>query len=409
MSESTLQLLTCWELVGLCSFALIGHWWEEKPNSDAALKAFITNRVGDVGLICGVIILFFAAGQTFDILDDQRDGGDRRDQPPGAARRRRARCSPRSCRSRASSSSTPGCPTPWPAPRPCRPSSTPPPWSWPASSWSPASTACSSRACRSAPRAQPAGGRRRRHRARRRRPRLRAERHQEGARLLHGRQLGYMVMALGVGAWTAAMFHLFTHALFKAGLFLGSGSVAHAVHSFDMKADMGGMRRFMPKTFVHLHRSAPLALIGIFPLGRLLVEGRDPRRRRRSSAARRLHGLPRRRAPRRLHDRRVHDPLHLPHVLRRAPGPRRRHAPPAARVRARGSSCRSTSSAALAVVAGFVNIPNTGALTSSPTALALRFEHYFEPKGDVLPARARDLQPPRVQHRDRAHLDRHRR
>ena len=68
MSESTLQLLTCWELVGLCSFALIGHWWEEKPNSDAALKAFITNRVGDVGLICGVIILFFAADQSFDIL-----------------------------------------------------------------------------------------------------------------------------------------------------------------------------------------------------------------------------------------------------------------------------------------------------------------------------------------------------
>jgi NADH-quinone oxidoreductase subunit L len=48
MSQNTLQLLTCWELVGLCSFALIGHWWEEKPNSDAALKAFLTNRVGDV-------------------------------------------------------------------------------------------------------------------------------------------------------------------------------------------------------------------------------------------------------------------------------------------------------------------------------------------------------------------------
>ena len=38
-------------------------------------------------------------------------------------------------------------------------------------------------------------------------------------------QLGYMVMALGVGAWTAAMFHLFTHAMFKACLFLGAGSV----------------------------------------------------------------------------------------------------------------------------------------------------------------------------------------
>src|SRR3546814_7014770 len=66
MSENTLQLLTIWGLVGLCSFALVGHWWEEKPNSDAALKAFLVNRVGDVGLICGVIILYFGAG-TFDI------------------------------------------------------------------------------------------------------------------------------------------------------------------------------------------------------------------------------------------------------------------------------------------------------------------------------------------------------
>ena len=56
------MLLVAWELVGLCSFVLIGHWWEEKPNTDAALKAFLTNRVGDVGLIVGVIILFFGAG-----------------------------------------------------------------------------------------------------------------------------------------------------------------------------------------------------------------------------------------------------------------------------------------------------------------------------------------------------------
>src|SRR5918994_1612050 len=69
MAKSTLQLIVCWELVGVCSFVLIGHWWEEKANSDAALKAFITNRVGDVGLIVGVITLFFAAGQTFDIVE----------------------------------------------------------------------------------------------------------------------------------------------------------------------------------------------------------------------------------------------------------------------------------------------------------------------------------------------------
>src|SRR5205814_1841801 len=64
-------------------------------------------------------------------------------------------------------------------------------------------------------------------------------------------QLGYMVMALGVGAWTAAVFHLFTHAFFKANLFLGAGSVSHsgAHHSFDMKKDMGGLRTYMPKTY----------------------------------------------------------------------------------------------------------------------------------------------------------------
>ena len=60
--------------MGLCSFVLIGHWWEEKPNSDAALKAFLTNRVGDIGLLVGVIILFFAAGQTFDIVEINTDG-----------------------------------------------------------------------------------------------------------------------------------------------------------------------------------------------------------------------------------------------------------------------------------------------------------------------------------------------
>ena len=78
-------------------------------------------------------------------------------------------------------------------------------------------------------------------------------------------QLGYMVMALGVGAWTAAVFHLFTHAFFKAGLFLGAGSVSHSVHSFDMKKSMGGMRKFMPttyKTFI----ICTIALMGLPPL-----------------------------------------------------------------------------------------------------------------------------------------------
>lgn len=72
-------------------------------------------------------------------------------------------------------------------------------------------------------------------------------------------QLGYMVMALGAGAYTAGFFHLVTHAMFKACLFLGSGSVIyamhsalHAIHSHDDAQDlrnMGGLRKHMPLTF----------------------------------------------------------------------------------------------------------------------------------------------------------------
>src|SRR5215217_3651919 len=67
VSDNTLQLMIGWELVGLCSFMLIGHWWEEGVNSGAAIKAFITTRTGDIGLMTGIITLFFAAGRNFDI------------------------------------------------------------------------------------------------------------------------------------------------------------------------------------------------------------------------------------------------------------------------------------------------------------------------------------------------------
>lgn len=62
-------------------------------------------------------------------------------------------------------------------------------------------------------------------------------------------QLGYMALALGVGAWIPAIFHLFTHAFFKALLFLGSGAVMHALHDeLDMRR-MGGLKRWMPITY----------------------------------------------------------------------------------------------------------------------------------------------------------------
>ncbi len=77
-------------------------------------------------------------------------------------------------------------------------------------------------------------------------------------------QLGYMMTAVAAGGYTAGLFHLFTHAFFKALLFLGAGSVIHAVHSNNM-SDMGGLRKHMPTTFwTFIIGSAALA--GIFPL-----------------------------------------------------------------------------------------------------------------------------------------------
>ena len=116
VADNTLQLLLGWEGVGLCSFALIGHWWEEKANSAAALKAFLTTRTGDIGLMIGIIILFFAVG-SFNIGGDQRLRAEPRRRPRHAARRGDRACSSASSARAASSRSTPGSPTPWPAPR----------------------------------------------------------------------------------------------------------------------------------------------------------------------------------------------------------------------------------------------------------------------------------------------------
>ena len=77
-------------------------------------------------------------------------------------------------------------------------------------------------------------------------------------------QLGYMMFALGVGAYGPAVFHLFTHAFFKALLFLGAGSVSHATGTFDMRY-MGGLRKVMPQTYRTFLVGA-LSLCGIFPL-----------------------------------------------------------------------------------------------------------------------------------------------
>jgi NADH-quinone oxidoreductase subunit L len=265
VSSNLLQLLIGWELVGLCSFMLIGHWWEEKPNSDAALKAFLTTRTGDVGLMIGVIVCFFAAG-TFDIagineyaLSPEANHGlllvasvalmfgimGKSGQfflhtwLPDAM----AGPTPVSALIHAATMVVAGV---YLGGR-CYPVF-----------WEGFSIAD--------------GG-------------MNMMALVGGVTILIGAalafvqydikkvlaystisQLGYMVMALGVGAWGAALFHLFTHAFFKACLFLGAGSISHSAthHSFDMR-DMGGLRKPMPVTF-WTFMIGTLALAGIFPL-----------------------------------------------------------------------------------------------------------------------------------------------
>ncbi len=77
-------------------------------------------------------------------------------------------------------------------------------------------------------------------------------------------QLGYMFLAVGVAAFSTGIFHLVTHAFFKALLFLGAGSVIHAVHSNDMQ-EMGGLKKYMPHTYLTF-MAAYLAISGIPPL-----------------------------------------------------------------------------------------------------------------------------------------------
>ena len=78
-------------------------------------------------------------------------------------------------------------------------------------------------------------------------------------------QLGLMFLALGLGAYEIAVFHVITHAFFKACLFLGSGSIIHALHGEQDMRKMGGLRKAMPITFITMLVSS-LAISGIFPL-----------------------------------------------------------------------------------------------------------------------------------------------
>ena len=79
-SANVFMIFIFWELVGVCSYLLIGHWYEEKKNSDAANKAFIVNRVGDVGMLVGLGLIWTNLG-TFNIAEINRATPRRQGQP----------------------------------------------------------------------------------------------------------------------------------------------------------------------------------------------------------------------------------------------------------------------------------------------------------------------------------------
>ncbi len=78
-------------------------------------------------------------------------------------------------------------------------------------------------------------------------------------------QLGYMFLAMGMGAFGAGIFHLYTHAFFKALLFLGSGAVIHALHGEQDIRNMGGLKKYLPVTY-WTFLIGSIAIAGVPPL-----------------------------------------------------------------------------------------------------------------------------------------------
>ncbi len=259
IANNLMQLFVGWELVGVCSYFLIGHYWEEKPNSSAAIKAFITNRVGDMSFLFGIFAMFVLGG-TFNIptLNHLAETGELQGTGLtiaalllfGGAVSKSAQFplyvwlpdamagpTPVSALIHAATMVVAGI---YMVARMFL-------------VFEHAGVALDVVAVVAAITMLLAA--------------ILALIQDDIKKVLAYStvsQLAYMMAALGVGAYTAAIFHLFTHAFFKALLFLGAGSLIHAVHSNNM-SDMGGLRKYMPHTFKTFIIGS-LALAGIFPL-----------------------------------------------------------------------------------------------------------------------------------------------
>ncbi len=259
LADNLFQIFIFWELVGLCSYLLIGFWFHKPSAAAAAKKAFITTRIGDLGLLAALLLIFRETG-NFDVAAIQHWATD-----PGTdgtlitlfalgifagAAGKSAQFplhvwlpdamegpTPVSALIHAATMVAAGVylvarffPV-FEATSDARD----------AVAWIGATTAILAATI--------------------------ALVQTDFKRVMAYStisQLGYMMMALGTLGYVAAIFHLFTHAFFKALLFLGTGSVNHSTNTFDMRK-MGGLKKYMPITY-WTFLIGSLSLAGIFPL-----------------------------------------------------------------------------------------------------------------------------------------------
>ena len=271
ISPNLVQIYIFWELVGMCSYLLIGFWFDRKGAADACQKAFVTNRVGDFGLLLGLLGLYWATG-TFEFTDM----GEKLTQLVESGGLSVALATLFAILvfmgPAAKSAQFPlhvWLPDAMEGPTPISalihaatmvaagvfliarmfPVFEEIPAVMNTISWTGAFTAFLGASIA-----------------------VTQNDIKKGLAYSTVSQLGYMVMGMGVGAYGAGLFHLMTHAYFKAMMFLGSGSVIHGMeevvgHDPDVAQDMrvmGGLRKYMPITAITFFIGT-LAISGIPP------------------------------------------------------------------------------------------------------------------------------------------------
>ena len=273
LADNLLLLYLGWEGVGVCSYLLVGFWYTDRANGRAARKAFIVTRIGDTAMALGLLLLFTELG-TLDIqsmVDAANAKWQVGDSLPTLA------CLLLLAGAAGKSAQLPlhtWLPDAMAGPTPV-------------SALIPAATMVTAGVYLIA----------RTHGLFLLSPTamttvaivgiatsllaaVTALMQSDIKRILAYStisQIGYMFLALGVGAWTAGIFHLMTHAFFKALLFLGSGAIIHCLHHEHNIFKMGGLRSRMPVTFwSFMIGSAALAALpmtsGFFSKDQILLQ-----------------------------------------------------------------------------------------------------------------------------------------